>query len=522
MEALENHEYYYKTVEEAHAISISIMKAIAEVSGSSVENLDLPDKIIWTNFLSESENKSFSDEELTDEMKEAIAIANKECLDPIIQFAKQFDRPKFFRLREIVIRSKAIMQELQNEIDKYYSTLIEFSSCKDTDIHPLILSDDELYSILLMLEPDELRNVLPSSISVSTYSTVLKSIKCHDRILFNSQLSELHISDFGDLKGYLIPKIEEILPYESYFASLLDGESSLEEYLIGEEAGNNETFLDDYEHIMTCAASKTIFEPKIYERYVQHLINFIFRVLFSAQDLPLILKRKAKEIVKKWNEGLAYNEAIDIDSIDSPSQLRALEIYSKIRHKWILKGLSQLICQKQHDILLEATEITGKESMRLPYPSRIESKIKGPREQNEILSGLYKEYGRFFESKDGSLISHDDFLYLFSGRIARPLTYHPPYYWNQDFKNFAGLIRLLYTGQAKGFDDLIHLVNDKDKNLEKSSIKWSSKKQGLGKTTLKPIEDKIQNIVFEVAGIHLSSVDLTKQNVNTNKDDKVD
>ena len=54
------------------------------------------------------------------------------------------------------------------------------------------------------------------------------------------------------------------------------------------------------------------------------------------------------------------------------------------------------------------------------------------------------------------------------------------------------------------------LISDKEK--DKSSVKWSAKKQGLGETTLKPIEEKIQNIVFKVTGKTLPEVDLTKQN----------
>ena len=222
-------------------------------------------------------------------------------------------------------------------------------------------------------------------------------------------------------------------------------------------------------------------------------------------------------ILKEWNDGLLYNAPIESD-LSNTVQFRVLEMLIKIRDKWIVDGLRQRLGNEQPDQIVQPAGITEKETLRLPFPSRIEYKIKDPTQQSAILSGLFNEFGRFFESKDGMLISHDDFLYLFSGRIARPLTYHPPYYWNQADKYFAGLVRLLYFGQPTGFDDFILLV--KDKGLKKSSVKWSSRKQGLGKTVLKPIEEKIQNIVFEATGLHLPEVDLTKQNKPKKKKDE--
>lgn len=525
----EKHEYYYKTVEEAYGKFVQLMKTNAVNTGRPEGAVDLPESIVWTECLSESVNETVSEVDLTDEMKEAIALANRERFDAMIQMVSQFEQ-KYLQDREINWRVKMTIQKLQDEIDKYYSTIIDFSSDEATEIPRLILTDDELYSALLMLDSEELRNSLPASLSVSTYSTVLKSIQSHNRVLFNSQLTELRLSDFRNLRGYLISKVEISFPYSSYLESLLDGDSPLYTYLISEVAGNDEILLDEHEYIMATLANKDIFEPKNYERYAQHLIKFFFRLFFSAQDLPLILKRKAEEVVKEWNNGLLYNEAIEIAFNDSPVQFRAVEMLTKIRDKWIIDGLRQQLGQKQPDIKEQAAGITEKGTLRLPYPSRIEYKIKDPSQQNAILSGLFNEFGRFLESKDGTLISHDDFLYLFSGRIARPSTYHPPYYWNQAGNKFAALVRLLYFGQEKGFDETILPIADKGKisnkdrknnrDKEKSSVKWSSRKQGLGKPILQPIEDKIQSIVFEVAGIYLPEVDLTRLNKSKNKTDE--
>ena len=516
MDNLEKHEYYYKTVEEAHRKFIQLMKVTAVDSERPLESVDIPGKMVWTDFLSESANEYPSEAELTDEMKETIALANRERFDPIIQMVCQFG-PKYFEVRKILERVNATMQKFQNEINKFESIILDLSPGQDTELPGLLLTDDELYAALLMLEPTELRNVLPSNMPVSTYTAVLKSIQSHDRILFNAQLSELQLSDFRNLRAYLSLKIENASPYSSFFASLVRDNSPLFRYIISEVANDDETLLDEHESIMSALDSKDILVPKVFESYAQKLINFHFRLFFSSQDMPLILKRKAMDILKEWNDGLLYNAPIESD-LSNTVQFRVLEMLIKIRDKWIVDGLRQRLGNEQPDQIVQTAGITEKETLRLPFPSRIEYKIKDPSQQNAILSGLFNEFGRFFESKDGVLISQDDFLYLFSGRITRPLTYHPPYYWNQADKYFAGLVRLLYFGQPTGFDDFVLLV--KDKGLKKSSVKWSSRKQGLGKTVLKPIEEKIQNIVFEATGLHLPEVDLTKQNKPKNKKDE--
>lgn len=148
---------------------------------------------------------------------------------------------------------------------------------------------------------------------------------------------------------------------------------------------------------------------------------------------------------------------------------------------------------------------------RLDFPTRIsrnrnmDLNVKG-----EILDGLFSAFGYSFENEEGRLITIDEFKYLFGGPGGRPLNYKTPYYWNQSEKQFAGLLRLLYFGQETGIDEIILLVDDKGKS--KSSVKWSARKQGLGKRTLQPIEDCIQNVVEKATGKRLPAVDLTKLN----------
>lgn len=152
---------------------------------------------------------------------------------------------------------------------------------------------------------------------------------------------------------------------------------------------------------------------------------------------------------------------------------------------------------------------TASNLRRLPFPSRIiNNKIDGLL-SNKILLRLHKAYGGYLTTATGRLISEEEFVYLFSGGIKCPSNYNPPYYWNADENLFAGLVRLLYDGQEKGIDYIILLPSDIESG--KSSVKWSGKKQGLGKKTLAPIENTIQTIVEELSGKRLREVDLKRQ-----------
>lgn len=150
-------------------------------------------------------------------------------------------------------------------------------------------------------------------------------------------------------------------------------------------------------------------------------------------------------------------------------------------------------------------------SRRLEFPTRIS--MNRPMDltvKEKILTGLYEAFGVNLEDFEGNPLSKAEFVYLFDGPCKRPENYRTPYYWNKSDKQFAGLLRLLYIGQPSGIDQIILMVEDKGKN--KSRIKWSTKKQGLGERTLRPIEELIQNIVFRATGNYLPAVGLTKQN----------
>lgn len=139
-----------------------------------------------------------------------------------------------------------------------------------------------------------------------------------------------------------------------------------------------------------------------------------------------------------------------------------------------------------------------------------------PKIKKEILRGLFWAFGHGLENFEGNPISEEEFIYLFDGPVKRPENYNTPYYWNKTDKQFAGLLRLLYFGQARGINEIIFLAEDKGNRT--SSVKWSTKKQGLGASTLLPIEEKIQDVVFGVTGERLPEVDLTKQNKSKPKD----
>ncbi|MDE6159521.1 MAG: hypothetical protein K2F69_05455 [Bacteroidaceae bacterium] len=193
---------------------------------------------------------------------------------------------------------------------------------------------------------------------------------------------------------------------------------------------------------------------------------------------------------------------------------RCMAFCRKLLH-WMNGNLG--INMSDEDLVIETSDagnnkpIIYSSSRRLEFPTRISrNKSMDIGIKKEILSGLFKEFGYNFENFDGDSITEDEFIYLFDGPVKRPENYETPYYWNNTDKQFAGLLRLLYLGQARGINEIILLI--KDKGSKTSSVKWSTKKQGLGKTTLLSIEEKIQDVVFKVTGARLPDVDLTKQN----------
>lgn len=158
-------------------------------------------------------------------------------------------------------------------------------------------------------------------------------------------------------------------------------------------------------------------------------------------------------------------------------------------------------------------------SRRLEFPTRISmNRTMDLSVKEKILTGLYEDFGSNLEDLEGNPISKAEFVYLFDGPCKRPENYKTPYYWNKSDKQFAGLLRLLYNGQPSSIDHIILMIEDKGKT--KSSIKWSTKKQGLGERTLRPPEERIQNIVFMATGNYLPAVDLTKQNKPRSKKDE--
>lgn len=161
--------------------------------------------------------------------------------------------------------------------------------------------------------------------------------------------------------------------------------------------------------------------------------------------------------------------------------------------------------------------IVANNTRRLEFPTRISrNRLMDPKIKKEILRGLFWAFGHGLENFEGNPISEEEFIYLFDGPVKRPENYNTPYYWNKTDKQFAGLLRLLYFGQARGINEIIFLAEDKGNRT--SSVKWSTKKQGLGASTLLPIEEKIQDVVFSVTGERLPEVDLTKQNKSKPKD----
>lgn len=238
----------------------------------------------------------------------------------------------------------------------------------------------------------------------------------------------------------------------------------------------------------------------------------IFSDLLGASD-PIA------ETIREISEEIPFQRIYDYYVQFPRDSERCINAYNKFVH-WSNSIFETDLPEQELNSGLLSHEynkpIVANSTRRLEFPTRISrNRLMDLKIKKEILSGLFKAFGHGLENFEGNPISEEEFIYLFDGPVKRPDNYTTPYYWNKTDKQFAGLLRLLYFGQARGVNEIILLVEDKGSRT--SSVKWSAKKQGLGTATLLPLEEKIQGVVFNVTGARLPDVDLTKQNKSKTK-----
>lgn len=481
-----------------------------------VQYVHLPDAIVWSEF--------FEDD---DEDKSSIDISNPEMLEQVVSDNKDDIEKLLLGLKEV----KDILERIVDGIgvnsevaDSFFEIICENLAEKgqlnlfteeyaDYSLH---LTAEELYTALTLIPIESVRNLL-SSLPDSSFAVLYKRYKEGNRIGFIEAFESLDIHGIANLNKYLFPYLDNVYPFYRFLLDNIDRTFPLYVDMMS-DAGVPDEIIDSMDSISNINESECLTKSDI--ESLQDTQNGLFAPVINIKQSDSELPRRFKNKINKVSTDHSKASSCTNCGEDSSNRLhlseRTINTMREFSNQWIIEALHRIIDGDLETIAEEKSLLEkSEEGLRLQFPSRIEANKIDSTYNNQILKGLYEKYGQYIENYSGDIITENEFIYLFSGRIPRPQNYNTPYYWNTDHKIFAGLIRLLYYGQPTGFDDIILLVEDKGVN--RCSKKWSSMTQGLGKKTLEPIETNIQNIILEIAGKRLNSVDLMKRNKSKKK-----
>lgn len=442
---------------------------------------------------------------------------------------------------DIIINNLKRFKEGFTGVNNYYDELNKLSNMAETryldDVYadddeenslpPLPLTSEELYYAFTFLTKEQIKIVL-SKQSPVIFNRLFTAFE-NGKEDFIQTLDEVDYCQFFRLREFLSHEIEKVYPFNDFIIKGEEG-NNLAQLLIDEAIKNNGEEAENVINIISSGNLDSITPIESIPSPNLFLNRDLYRNVskkINSEYLTLSEKNRAERV---YEECRAINP--DVPELGSQEikdySDRQYSLTFRIEEKWIMKAISDRMAQ---DVSMATEDIDnnneesegihlGNENSsfpqgkfkRLEFPTRISNnKSMDPTVKVKILVGLYGEYGRYLETLSGDKISENEFIYLFSGdtKERRPDNYHTPYYWNGDENVFPGLLRLLYNGQKPGIDSIILPITDKGKT--ESSIKWSVKKVGLGEGTLKPIEDKIQEIVKNVGLEPLKDVDLSSK-----------
>jgi len=522
---MNNKTFYYEEVEKTYQRLyndiVSLLSPMFEEHHnllSSLINIEeieqLPETLIWSELLEDEVNEEISEDSITSEAKEAIALKNKEEIDNLLL--------ELNKIKEVFLKAKFFCEQQISSCAKFYGLArkiiaenAQFGLFSEFSENSLQLTGEELFAGLSVMPIEAVRHLL-SSLPNSSFAVLFKEYQSGNKSGFIAAYESLGICKIDNLCWYLYPYVEKVYALEDFISDNFDwlltiplemmDNFGMSEEIVDKLDPSTDSFDDDF--------TESDFE--IGSNYINKINLGILKYYEDNQDLPRRRKNELHKIYSEYKESISHTAA-DEDTINiADLSPRTYKLILETRNRWIIQALHKIINENiGPNVAASPICVISQSNQRIPFPTRIEANKIDPMLNVPILEGLYKIYGRFFETYSGNLITKEEFVYLFSGGIMRPETYNPPYYWNVEPKKFAGLIRLLYIGQGHGLDKIILLVDDKGK--DRSSVRWSTKKQGLGKNTLEDIENNIQTVILEVAGKRLRDVDLTRQNMPKQK-----
>lgn len=432
-------------------------------------------------------------ESLSDEVKEAIALANRVRFDPIIEHVKIY-YSKYFNIREIAKRCQETSENLNTVIEKYKSLILNLAYIGGDSPMCLELTGDELYFALTLLDKEECRQVL-SQQSIDTFSILIDAVERKDKDTFSSCLSKVKVEKLDKLVFFLGKRFEKFMPYEDFLNSLFDSSDALYQFMIGYMADIDEDIYSDYQHIAKALSNNGIFDSIVYEGFAHKLLTIEISFLLGAEDIPYVIKREVRDVYSEWCDALKNPQTITLDSYSDKFSFSFVKVLKELRNQWLLLGIQSQM--QESSAKLNDTKLVSKnfnDYGHLEFPSRFVSETTPSQiyaqEQGPILTEIFHVYGGNFED-----ISCDDFLYLFGATNKMPSTYNPPYYWTGDESTMKALLRVFYTKQPRLLKQLI--LHTSDKATGAATHDWGRNKN---RVAYRDVERNIIGIIKRVAG----------------------
>lgn len=382
------------------------------------------------------------------------------------------------------------------------------------------LTYSQFFNALNLIDEDDVRKVLTTD-GVKHFNIMFSYLNKRDKVAFVNYCEDNKIGNC----------CIEIYRY------LFHVNSKTIDYLIGPNKRINipSILIDIKSAIKNSCIKSYEFFPDIH-LYINHRNidpgSYLFWICLFRETCRYIINDPSNynspsrfEANNLWEEYKSYFKDFDFENYPEALDSKAAHLLGKAFYDYFIseietvnKNIDEGDSNPNEPVTKLMHEIEYN-SRRLPYPYRIEfsSKIDS-RHRTAILISLYGEFGFFLTDLNDKPLSQNDFVYMFGGSIPKPPTYNPPYVWNGEILRFPALIRLLYEDQPSGLDYLVILPQDKDN--KKSSIKWSTKTQGLGIRMLGPLDKKIQDLVKEISGESLRPTNLKRKN-NPRNDSKI-
>lgn len=511
--------YYYKEVE----ASFDRIKAVCSTMLPLAEAFSIPEAdvikkmatfqvFMWSKHPSVL-NLNLSEDELTDNQKEEIALSNKVEFDATIAGLNELCDLLDATLRNSEIIKSAIKNIVNIISDSVESNLIYDYNGElkgDYEATPLILTAEELYWALNLLGQEKTRLALSEQaphVFDSLYNAYQKGKES-----FTYAFSNLTSAPMKGLRALLMSSINDTNSFMHFIEAQLMNDKRLLATLADEILGSGESgFSKILNYLLFGESVSDLNFTEIQTSYE----NEVGKALTTAENIKGLSRfenRNIQKIKDSLTNEMPSIPSDQVEEFDISSKL--LNVITTLMDKWLILKIHEKADENTQispidELKREKSKKSSVSFERLPVPTRFTENKIGSQYYEGILRQLYSLYGYNFIN-----MSEDEFVYFFEGTNKKPLSYKPPYYWGSDAPSMKALLRILYssstgeTNSSRSFGRLI--LMPRDSNMEEPYHNWRGK-HNLGVGRLTALEKSLQDIVRNVTGKELAPIDLNRK-----------